>query len=52
MNELEQKRRDSDLEAKACALVRQYGLLLPRQVKGFMKELAEHLKWNNLKGML
>lgn len=50
--ELDKKRQDSALEAKACALVRQYSFVLPRQVKDFMKELADHLNWNHLKGML
>jgi len=50
--ELDKKRQDSALEAKACAMVRQYGFFLPGQVKDFMKELADHLNWINLKGML
>ena len=52
MDQLEQKRKDSALEAKACALMRQYGLLLPRPAKDFFRELAEYLNWTNLKGML
>ncbi|MGZ4837655.1 MAG: hypothetical protein ACXVZR_03835 [Terriglobales bacterium] len=52
MSELEQKRRDSALEAKACALMRQYGFFLPAQAKEFFRELADHLNWHNLKGIL
>jgi len=50
--DLDKKRTDSALEAKACALVRQYTFLLPRQVKDFMRELADHLNWQHLKGQL
>jgi hypothetical protein len=52
VDELEQKRTDSALEAKACALVRQYGLFLPGPAKAFFRELADHLKWQHLKGIL
>jgi len=52
MDELEQKRRDSALEAKACALLRQYGFFLPGPAKEFFRELADHLNWQNLKGIL
>ncbi len=44
--------KDSALEAKACALVKQYGLFLPGPAKQFFRELADHLNWNTLKGML
>ena len=43
---------DSALEAKACALMRQYGLFLPGPAKAFFRELADHLNWHNLKGIL
>lgn len=43
---------DSALEAKACALMRQYGLLLPRPAKDFFRELANHLNWEKLKGQI
>jgi hypothetical protein len=43
---------DSALEAKACALMRQYGLFLPRPAKDFFRELADHLNWQHLKGQL
>ena len=52
MDELEQKRKDSALEAKACALMRQYGLFLPGPAKAFFRELADYLNWHNLKGIL
>lgn len=52
MDELEQKRKDSALEAKACALLRKYGFFLPGPAKDFFRELANHLNWINLKGML
>lgn len=52
MDELEKKCRDSALEAKACALVRQYGLFLPGPAKEFFRELAEQLNWNTLKGLI
>jgi hypothetical protein len=42
----------SELEREAVALVRQYKLLLPRAVKDFMRRLAEHLGWDQLKGVL
>jgi hypothetical protein len=44
--------KDSALEAKACALVRQYGLFLPGPAKDFFRELAAHLNWNTLKGTI
>lgn len=44
--------RDEALEAKACALMRQYGLFLPRPAKDFFRELADHLNWQHLKGQL
>ncbi len=37
-----------ELEKEAVALVRQYGLLLPRGVKEFMRRLAAELNWNEL----
>jgi len=43
---------DAAMEAKACALLRQYGLFLPGPAKTFFRELALHLNWNNLKGQL
>lgn len=52
MDELEQKRRDSALEAKACALMKQYGFFLPGPAKEFFRELADHLNWQHLKGIL
>ena len=52
MGQLEQKRKDSELEAKACALMRQYGFFLPGPAKTFFRELADYLNWNNLKGMM
>ncbi|MGZ3319669.1 MAG: hypothetical protein ACXU9C_01670 [Xanthobacteraceae bacterium] len=44
--------KDSALEAKACALMRQYGFFLPGPAKDFFRELADHLNWHNLKGQL
>lgn len=44
--------KDSALEAKACALMKQYGLFLPGPAKSFFRELADHLNWHNLKGQL
>ena len=41
---------DSALEAKACALMKQYGFFLPGPAKTFFRELADHLNWNTLKG--
>jgi hypothetical protein len=44
--------KNDELERKALALVRQYKFLLPKPVKEFMRELAEHLGWDQLKGAL
>jgi len=44
--------KDSALEAKACALMKQYGFILPRPAKDFFRELANHLNWNTLKGQI
>lgn len=44
--------KESALEAKACALMRQYGFFLPGPAKEFFRELAEHLHWTNLKAQL
>jgi hypothetical protein len=52
VDELEQKRKDSALEAKACALMKQYGFFLPGPAKAFFRELADHLNWEHLKGTL
>jgi hypothetical protein len=49
MDELEQKRKDSELEAKACALLKQYGFFLPRPAKEFFRELADFFNWHHLK---
>lgn len=43
---------DSALEAKACALMKQYGFILPGPAKNFFRELANHLNWNTLKGQI
>lgn len=43
---------DKALEAKACALMQQYGRWLPGPAKAFFRELADHLNWNNLKGKM
>ncbi|NIA56190.1 hypothetical protein HAV22_21390 [Massilia sp. TW-1] len=48
----ETAKKDQALEAKACALMRQYGLFLPAQAKAFFRELADHLNWQHLKGQL
>lgn len=40
------------LERQACALMKQYGLYLPRPAKEFFRELADYLNWNTLKGIL
>lgn len=42
----------TELERRACALIKQYGLLLPGPAKAFFRDLADHLNWNTLKGML
>jgi hypothetical protein len=43
---------NDELEREALALVRQYKFLLPKAVKEFMRKLAEHLGWDQLKGAL
>lgn len=44
--------QSTELERRACALIKQYGLLLPGPAKQFFRELADHLNWQNLKGQL
>lgn len=41
--------KDSAMEAKACALMKQYGFFLPKPAKEFFRELAEFLNWQQLK---
>lgn len=41
--------KNSELERRAVALFKQYGLFLPRPVKEFFSELADHLNWQDLK---
>jgi hypothetical protein len=43
-----------ELERQACALVKQYGmvLMMAPPVKAFFKRLAEFLGWQELKGIL
>jgi hypothetical protein len=40
------------LEREAIALVNQYGFWMPPPVKAFLKKMAAHLNWNELKGKL
>jgi hypothetical protein len=44
--------KDAALEAKACALMKQYGFFLPGPAKDFFRELADFLNWTKLKGIL
>jgi hypothetical protein len=44
--------KNTELEAKACALLRQYGFFLPGPAKEFFRELADNLNWQQLKGIL
>lgn len=44
--------KNTELEQRACALIRQYGLFLPGPAKAFFRELADHLNWQQLKGQL
>lgn len=44
--------KNAELERRAVALVTQYGLFMPAPVKAFLREIAEHLNWNTLKGKL
>lgn len=41
--------KNAQLEARAVAMFKQYGLFLPRPVKDFFSELAEFLNWQDLK---
>ena len=41
-----------ELEREAMALIRQYGLFLPKPAKAFFKRLAVNLKWKKLEEML
>jgi hypothetical protein len=47
--ENERRRNGEDLERKAVALVKQYGFYLPKPAKVFFRELADFLKWDQLK---
>jgi len=40
--------KNTELEQRAVALFRQYGLFLPRPVKDFFRDLAAHLNWQDL----
>jgi hypothetical protein len=44
--------KDSTLEWKACALIKQYGFFLPAPAKEFFRELAAHLNWQHLGKLL
>jgi hypothetical protein len=44
--------KNDELERRACALIKQYGLFLPGPAKQFFRELADYLNWINLKGIL
>lgn len=44
--------KNAELERRAVALVKQYGLFMPAPVKAFLREMAEHLNWNDLKGKI
>jgi hypothetical protein len=44
-----QAEKDLALEAKACALLRQYGFFIRGPVKEFFHELADFLNWKHLK---
>jgi hypothetical protein len=41
-----------ELERQAVALIKQYGLFLPKPAKEFFKRLAVYLKWNQLEKTL
>jgi hypothetical protein len=41
--------KDSAMEAKACALLKQYGFFIRGPVKEFFHELADFLNWQHLK---
>lgn len=41
-----------ELEREALALWKQYGFLLPSQVKSFLRKLAGFLNWQQLQGVL
>ena len=40
--------KNIELERRAVALVKQYGIYMPRPVKDFFRELAAHLNWQDL----
>ena len=44
--------KNAEMQRRAVALVTQYGLFMPGPVKTFLRELADHLNWNDLKGKL
>lgn len=44
--------QSEELQRQACALVRQYGFILPSAVRAFMFNLADFLQWDDLKKML
>jgi hypothetical protein len=37
------------LEREAIALLNQYGFFLPAAVKHFLRKLADHLEWTDLR---
>lgn len=41
--------KGAELETKALAIYRQYKIFLPSAVKNFFRDLADFLKWENLK---
>ncbi|MEH6434233.1 hypothetical protein [Massilia sp. DD77] len=41
--------KNTELERRACALVKQYGFFLRGPVKEFFHELADYLNWQQLK---
>lgn len=41
--------KGAELEAKAISIYRQYKFFLPSPVKIFFRELADFIKWENLK---
>lgn len=46
------EKEHDELERQAVALIKQYGLFLPKPVKAFFKRLAVHLKWEILEKAL
>lgn len=49
---IDEMTESDELQAQACALIRQYGLFLPKPAKEFFRKLAVYLNWYELEKVL